>query len=128
YPCHRQDSITIVKHIGDRVTGGETAWHRHEVGNLQCTACLLFQGYEDIGYGQALHGIAFPMTTRLECWLEIDPTDRRVLHTERNNGTHFVQVEETIHRMDQSYNPTKPSHTTPRPPISKSNHPNYLHQ
>ena len=41
------------------------------------------------------------MTTRLECWLEIDPTYRRVLHTERNNGTHFVQVDEAINRWDQ---------------------------
>src|SRR5207245_10341838 len=85
-PGQRQDRLTSVKHIGERVTGGEAAWHRHEVGNFQRTAGLLFQGYEDIGYGQALHGIAFPMPTRLECWLEIDPTYRRVLHTERNNG------------------------------------------
>ncbi len=98
--------------VRDGIAGGKTAWHGDEIRLQKDTIRLLFDEANDIGIRHALHGIVpgvlkpgvlKSVASGVECGLNIDALNRRVIEAETDDLPDLVFIDAALDGGDQDY-------------------------
>ena len=76
--------------VRDRIAGRETAGHGNKIGLQKQALGLGFDQRDDVGIGDAPHGIVAHVAAGVEGGLKVDSFDRRMIEAEADDPADFV--------------------------------------